>query len=213
MAVTENPKIGRARNSIGNTVFSTQFGKNTMRTKPIEIANPKTPDQVMTRERFKKIFMLVRQVLKYVNAAYDGTVKGKSTHNHVMSINMKNCLIDNTCSVDPSLFMLCDHEGSFVENVVLNSPSANTIVGTFDSNAQNNDEDGDPVKAYGFYAEGDKIWQFNQSGIRGNGTLTLTRPDMSGLDIAIYFECLDRVNLLKGKPQHVIKYVGTVNVI
>jgi hypothetical protein len=35
---------------------------------------------------------------------------------------------------------------------------------------------------------------------------------MSGLDIAVYFECLDRVNLIEGKPKHVIKNVGTVKV-
>jgi hypothetical protein len=35
---------------------------------------------------------------------------------------------------------------------------------------------------------------------------------MSGLDIAVYLECLDRVNPLMGKPKHVIKFVGTVKV-
>jgi hypothetical protein len=88
-----------------------------------------------------------------------------------------------------------------------------TKSGKNDSNAQNTDEGADPVRAYGFYTDGNHIWQFEQSATRSARTITLMRPDMSGLNIAIYFECLDRVNLLMEKPKHVIKYVGPVNVI
>jgi hypothetical protein len=74
-------------------------------------------------------------------------------------------------------------------------------------------EGADPVKAYGFDVSGSNIWAFDQEAIRSSGTITLTHRGMSGLQIAVYFECLDRVNLLMGKPKHVIKYVGTVGVI
>ncbi len=109
--------------------------------------------------------------------------------------------------------MLCDNDGSFVENVVLSSTAVNTITGIFDSNAQNADEDDDSVMAYGFYAEGNKILRFDQTAVRSTGVVTLTKSDMSGKEIAVYLECLDRVNLLNGKPKQVIKYVGTVVVI
>ena len=88
-----------------------------------------------------------------------------------------------------------------------------TKSGKNDSNTQNTDEVADPIRAYGFYADRNKIWQFKESATRSARTITLMRPDMSGLNIAIYFECLDRVNLLMEKPKHVIKYVGPVNVI
>jgi hypothetical protein len=109
--------------------------------------------------------------------------------------------------------VLNDKDGSFVNNVVLTSTVANTITGTFNSNAQNTDESNDPVKAYGFHADGNKIWQFEQAAIRSTGNITLTRSEISGLNIAVYFECLDRVNLLNGEPKHVIKYVGMVKVV
>ncbi len=212
MAIVENPKIGRARNKLGRTVFFTQWGKNVLRSKPITVKNPKTPAQVKQRMKFKKLMKLLHQVLNYINEAYDDSVPGKSAHSHVMSINLKNCFVENTTSIDPSRFVLCDNDGSFVDNVVLTSTSANTINGTFDSNAQNDEECDDTVKAYGFYAAKNKIWQYQQSATRINGTITLTRPKISGLDIAVYFECLDRINLLKGNPKHVIKYVGMVTV-
>jgi hypothetical protein len=213
MAIVENPRIGKARGRVGNVEFTTQYGENVLRSKPLKIKNPRTPAQQFVRGRFKKLIFLVRQVLVYINDAYAGSVKGMSAHSRIMSINMNNCFIDGTASIDPGSFVLCDNDGSFVDNVVMTSPAANTITGTFDSNAQNDDEGNDPVKAYGFYADGNKIWQFDQSATRNTGTITLTLPDMSGLNIAIYFECLDRVNLLMGKPRHVIKYLGTVKVI
>jgi hypothetical protein len=108
---------------------------------------------------------------------------------------------------------LCDHEGSFVDNVVLTSTVANTITGTFNSKAQNTEEGDDVVKAYGFYVDGNQIWQFDQVAIRNTGTITLSQPGMSALNIAVYFECLDRLSLLNNKPKHVIKYVGTITVL
>jgi hypothetical protein len=136
-----------------------------------------------------------------------------SPYTRVMSLNMYKCLVDGTDTIDPSLFKLCDHDGSFVDNVVLSSTDANTITCTFDSSAQNADEDADPVKAYGFDVEGNKIWQFCDSAVRSTGTIKLTKLETSGKEIAVYFECLDRVNPIDGKPKHVIKYVGTVGVI
>jgi hypothetical protein len=110
------------------------------------------------------------------------------------------------------LELFLKHIPTFLWDIEFDHP-ANTITATFDSNAQNDDEGKDPVKAYGLDVEGTNIWQFPQSSIRNTGTITLTRPDMSGLIIAVYFECLDRVNLLMDKPKHVIKYVGTITVL
>jgi hypothetical protein len=213
MAIVENPKIGRARGSVGNVIFSSQFGKNTLRTKPFNPKNPKTPAQQFQRGRFKKVSDLVRPMLKYINPAYADSRKDMPPFNHVMSINIKHCYIGDTHEIDPSLFVLCDNDGSFADNVVLTSTALNTITGTFDSNAQNDDEGGDAVKAYGFDVKDNKIWQFDEDAIRGTGTITLTHSGMSGLNIAVYFECLDRVHLLMGKAKHVIKYVGTVTVL
>ncbi len=136
MAILQNPLIGRAKQKLGNTVFSAQFGKNTLRTKPLTIKNPKTAGQVAERTRMKKLVQLIRQVLNYINAAYAGSVHGMSAYNRVISLNLPNCFTDNTSSIDPSLFVLCDNVGSFVDNVVLASTVANTITVTFNSKAQ-----------------------------------------------------------------------------
>jgi len=41
MAIVENPKIGRAKGSVGNVIFFTRYEKNIIRTKPISVKNPK----------------------------------------------------------------------------------------------------------------------------------------------------------------------------
>jgi hypothetical protein len=212
MAIIENPKIGRARNSIGNVTLSTHWGRNVMRTKPINVNDPKTPAQLACRGRFKKVRDLVCPMLKYINPAYADSITDMAPYNRVVSINMKHCFIGDTDEIDPNKFVLCENDGSFVDNVVLTSTVADTITGTFDSNPQNAEEDGDPVKAYGIDISGNIIWKFDQEAQRSTGTITLTRPEMSSLNIAVYFECLDSVNLLNGMPKHVIKYVGTVAV-
>jgi hypothetical protein len=213
MAIVENPEIGKARGCVGNVMFTSHYEKNVLRTKPWSYKDAKTPAQLINRERHKKLMLLLRQVLYYINVAYAGSVQGMSTHNRVMSINLKSCFIANTPDIDPGIFVLCDNDGSFVDNVVLTSTVANTITAAFNSNAQNADEAADLVRAYGFHVEENKIWLFDQFATRSTGSITLTRPEMSGLNIAVYFECLDRINLLMDKPKHVIKYVGTVTVL
>jgi hypothetical protein len=213
MTILQNPIIGPAKKKLGNCVFQIQWGRNILKSKAIKPKNPKTPAQMAHRMRFKKLAQLLRQVNTCLNTAYAGLVLNMSASAYVFHINWKSCFIDKTLLIDPALFRICDNDGSFVDNVVLTSPASNTITGTFDSNAQNDEEGADPVKAYGFYADGNKIWQFEQDAIRSTGTITLTKIDMSGRNIAVYFECLDRVSLIEGMPKHVIKYVGSVTVM
>ena len=207
MAIIENPIPRKDRKNLGYVEFYTdKFGHHILRTKPFY----RTPAQKAYCLGFKRLSNVLSQVTDPINEAYAGSVKEVSPFNHNMAINTKSCLVGKNYAIDPSLLVLCDNDGSFVANVVLTSTVANTITVTFDSDAQNADEDKDPVKAYGFNVKGKKIWQFDQAATRSTGTITLTRPQMSGLNIAIYLECLDRVNLLNGNPKHVIKYVGTV---
>ncbi len=213
MAIIENPMIGKARKKLGNTIFYTQWGKNILRSKPLEVKNPRTPAQQANRGRFKKLTLLLRMVNDNINEAYAGSTLNMSAQAYLISINNRKCWIDDTPAIDPGLFILCDHNGSFVGNVALTSALSDTITGTFNSNAQNAGEENDPIKAYGFYPDGNQIWQFSQTATRSTGKITLARPGIAGLNIAVYLECLDRVTLIDGNPMHVIKYVGTVAVI
>jgi hypothetical protein len=211
MAKIEHLPPKKERKKLGNLEFYTdKYGRNIMRSKPLNIA----PALKINSLRMAKLRKLISQVLNNINIAYAGRVFGKKmcAFGYIVSINQKQCFIGDTDTIDPGLFVLCEHDGSFVDNVTLVSKVKNTIMGTFSSNTQNEVEGNDPVKAYGLDVSGNKIWQFEQEAIRNTGTITLTHPEMSGKNIGIYFECLDRVNLFMDKAKHVIKYVGMVKV-
>jgi hypothetical protein len=212
MAIIQNFINTKDKEKVGNVQCYKRWGKNVLRTVPY---NPNSPAQKTNRSRMKKLSPLIHQVIDHINIAYEGLIhgKGNSAFNHLVGININCCFIKNTSTIDPGLFVLSDNDGSFIDNVVLSSTVANTITATFNSNAQNDDEATDPVRVYGFHVEENKMWLFNQVATRSTGTITLTRCDMSGLNIAVYIECLDRVNLLMDNPRHIIKYVGTVIVI
>jgi hypothetical protein len=209
MAKIEHLPPKKDRKKLGNLEFYTdKFGNNIMRSKPLDMP----PAMKLNCLRMIKLRKLISQVLNNINTAYADSRTDMSPYNHIMSINNPHCFISDTNEIDPAKFVLCENDGSFVANIVLTSTVADTITVTFDSNAQNDDEDSDPVKAFGLDISGNKIWKFEQESVRSTGTITLTQPEMSGLDIAVYLECLDRVNLLMDKPKHVIKYVGTLKV-
>ncbi len=213
MAIIENFLTKKDRKDMGNVSFYVCRGKYILRSKPLKTKRKRTPAEKINSMRLKKLVLLVKQILKYINAASPGKRQGKCAFRRFMSINLKKCFVKNTYTIEPSLLVLCDNEGSFVANVILNSTVKNKITGTFDSNAQIDDEGEDSVKAYGFDADNNKIWLFDQAAIRKTGTITLTHSEMSAMNIAVYFECLDRVNLLNDNPMHIIKYVGNVKVI
>lgn len=212
MAIIEHFIPRKDMKDMGNVQIIKRWGKYVLRTKPYD---PKTPAEQANRMRFKKLALLVHQVKDCIDLAYAGLIHsvGHCAYNCVLGINMKHCFVNNTSTINPRLFVLCDNDGSFVTDVVLSSTVENTITGTFNSNTQNADENADPVKAYGFYADGNQIWQFDQSATRSSGTIILIKPEISRLAIAVYFECLDRINLINGNPKHIIKYVGILTVL
>jgi hypothetical protein len=213
MAIIENFLTGKDRKNLGNLECYILHGKYILKSKPLKVKDPKTPAQLAHRLRFKKVALLFKQIKNFIYAAYAGSLNGSDAHNRFISINVRNCFIPNTSSIDASFLVICDNDGSFVNNVILTSTALNTITGTFNSNAQNPEEGDDPVRAYGFCADRNKIWRFDQEATRSSGIITLTQPDISALNIAVYFECLDRVSSFNGNPKHVIKYVGTVTII
>jgi len=210
MAIIEHPVPDEDRKDMGNVeCYTDKFGHIILRSKPIF----RTPAQKAYSQGFTRLTKLLSQVTDNLNEAYCGMLNSTFAFHHVLRINLKICFVGKSYAIDPGLLVLCENDGSFVDNIILNSTVANTITITFDSNNQNADEGEDPVKAYGLDVKSNKIWQFEQAATRSSGTISLTRSKMSGLKIAVYLECLDRVTLINSSPKHVIKYVGTVKVI
>ena len=60
MAISQNPITGRMSQKMSNVVFSTVFGQNVVRSKPLTVRNPKTAAQINHRAYFTKVVQLCK---------------------------------------------------------------------------------------------------------------------------------------------------------
>ncbi len=92
MAIVQNPVTGRTKKKFGTAVFSKQFGKNTMRTKPMEVKNPKTPDQMNQRSKFAIMVAESRKLLGMSKVAFQNQALKMSAFNVFIKENIKTAI-------------------------------------------------------------------------------------------------------------------------
>ncbi|MDD3875803.1 MAG: DUF6266 family protein [Bacteroidales bacterium] len=92
MAIVQNPITGRSKKKFGTAVFSKQFGKNTMRTKPIEVSNPKTVLQKQQRSKFTLMVALSRMFLSFIRIGFKQVATSMSQFNMFMKTNIKEVI-------------------------------------------------------------------------------------------------------------------------
>lgn len=92
MAIVQNPVTGRTKQKFATAVFSKQFGKNTMRSKPVEVANPKTLLQRQQRAKFTLMVELSRIILSFIRLGFKQVAIGMSQFNVFMKSNIKEVI-------------------------------------------------------------------------------------------------------------------------
>ncbi len=92
MAIVQNPITGRSKKKFGTAVFSKQFGKNTMRTKPIEVSNPKTVPQKQQRSKFTLMVALSRMFLSFLRIGFKQVATSMSQFNMFMKTNIREVI-------------------------------------------------------------------------------------------------------------------------
>jgi hypothetical protein len=81
MAVTQNTLIGSSRGKVGGTVFTKQFGKNVLKSKPLSVANPNTLKQQDQRVSLTKTVALYRSISAVINQTFKSQAVGMSAFN------------------------------------------------------------------------------------------------------------------------------------
>lgn len=81
MAVTQNTLIGSSRGKVGGTVFTKQFGKNVLKSKPLSVANPNTDKQKDQRVSLAKTVALYRSISAVINQTFKSQAVGMSAFN------------------------------------------------------------------------------------------------------------------------------------
>jgi len=92
MAIVQNPITGRTKQKFGTAVFSKQFSKNTMRTKPIQVKNPRTPDQVNQRNKFSMMVAEGRRLLTMLKVSFQNMTTDMSAFNVFIKNNIKTAI-------------------------------------------------------------------------------------------------------------------------
>jgi hypothetical protein len=92
MAIVQNPITGRTKKKLGNVVFAKQFGKNTIRSKPLEVKNPQTIGQVNQRTKFKLMVYTSRVLLGMLRISFQNMAIGKSAYNAFFHTNFKTAI-------------------------------------------------------------------------------------------------------------------------
>ena len=78
MAISQNPITGRMRQKMSNVVFSTVFGQNVVRSKPLTVRNPKTTAQINHRDYFTKVVQLCKILKRVEGVAKRSSRTGRS---------------------------------------------------------------------------------------------------------------------------------------
>ncbi|HBX53563.1 MAG: hypothetical protein A2309_03325 [Bacteroidetes bacterium RIFOXYB2_FULL_35_7] len=92
MAIVQNPVTGRTRKKFGSAVFSKQFGKNTMRTKPVEVRNPKTVPQKQQRTKFSLMVALARLIMGFIRVSFKQAATSMSAFNVFVKSNISTAI-------------------------------------------------------------------------------------------------------------------------
>lgn len=90
MAVVQNTLIGKSRQSVGGTTFSTWKGINVLKSKPTAVANPKTDLQLMQRSALQQTVSLYRVISAVVKRGWRKFAIQKSEYNAFASNTLKN---------------------------------------------------------------------------------------------------------------------------
>jgi hypothetical protein len=176
MAIVQNPITGRTRKKFGTAVFSKIFEVNTMRTKPIEVKNPRTEAQMIQREKFATTVELMRQIIPIINEAYDGSITKMSPFNHNVSKTLKEAFDPVTHELDYSKVILCDNEGSNVEDVTMTCLANRAIDIAWDPATTDVTELAAEITILLVNADKNKIRVYNTGVIRSAGSASIIAP-------------------------------------
>jgi len=208
MAIVQNPITGTTRKKFGTAVFSKQFGKNTMRTKPFGVKNPNTPAQAAQRLKFSTIVKLVRQVLPLINSAYGSNpLSGMSPFNKIVSINVKNAFTGDPPVLDHTKVVFCDLEGSTISEVEMTAQPNQEMEITWEPNSTDPDEMSSMLTFILINCTTHKVMQYPDLVARNAGSITLTAPsDWVGAMTALHVLTFDYSQIVSGNPKGIIKF-------
>lgn len=194
LVVTQNPIIGRSKQSMGNNTFTTYKGLNVLKSKPFSVANPKTAGQRAQRNALAKLVAFYRALKVILNIGFKQAANPLSPYNWFIKNNLPSAIDvtdpDNVEFLWPNMVV---SKGSLpitdITSATADESDSEVVVNW--SSALSSPDFSATDKAYimVFSEDTDEILVQSNGVITrnaGTATLTTTGTMAAGTDVAIY---------------------------
>jgi len=209
MAIVQNPITGRTKKSFGTAVFTKMFDKNVIRSKPLEVKNPRTEAQVKQRNKFATIVAIVKQVVSLLNEIYGKSLTNMTPANKITGLNVKNAFTGDPPVLDHTKLQLCDFDGSMVHDVVLAAQPDQAMNITWSPGTNNADELASKLTFVLFNCQTNHVAIFRDAAVRQDDQATINAPAYwVGAQTALHVMTSDYNQTLDGNPKKIIKFVA-----
>ena len=86
----QNPLTGRSSGKFASAIFSTVYGNNIVRSKPVEVRDAKTEAQLAQREKFSVALSWIKMFLTVIRTGFATLAVGKSAYSAALSWYLNN---------------------------------------------------------------------------------------------------------------------------
>lgn len=137
MARIQNPIIGQAINQAGGMIFSVWKQVKVMRSKPLSVANPRTPAQQAVRRRMALLASLMRELLQEIRVGFVRYQSGTTQWAQFLKENYATATTDNgtAASVIPANLKFAKGTLLPMENGTVDDVVGSTITIKWDDNS------------------------------------------------------------------------------
>ena len=178
-ARVQNPIIGQAINQAGGMIFSVWKQLKVMRSKPLSVANPKTPAQEAVRRRMALLASRCREALQGIRLGFVRFQNGTTQWAQFLKENYATGTTDNgtTASLIPTALTFAKGTLLQVSDLEIGTVVGQSIPLTWTPNGgQPGANQSDTLHAILVNDDGSAIAYLPTGSTRGTGSVTLSAP-------------------------------------
>lgn len=179
MARIQNPIIGQAINQAGGMIFSVWKQLKVMRSKPLSVANPRTPAQEAVRRRMALLASLMREVLQGIRIGFVRYQNGTTQWAQFLKENYATGTSDNGTTASLITTALTFAKGTLLQvpDLEIDSVTGQDIALTWtDNSGQPGANGNDELHVVLVNAAGDAVAYVYNGTKRNAGASTVTAP-------------------------------------
>lgn len=179
MARVQNPIIGQAINQAGGMIFSVWKQLKVMRSKPLSVANPRTPAQEAVRRRMALLASLMREVLQGIRIGFVRYQNGTTQWAQFLKENYATGTSDNGTNASLITTALTFAKGTLLQvpDLEIDSVTGQDIALTWtDNSGQPGANSNDELHVVLVNAAGDAVAYVFDGTKRADEAATITAP-------------------------------------